>query len=281
MPLYSETLHLPPGVFTILRDLIHERTGLYYDLSQSDLLADKLSPRVIALGFRSFLDYYYLLKYDTVADDEWQSVINALSVQETFFWREADQIRALVDVLIPQYVAAHPGLPVRIWSAACATGEEPLTIALALHEAGWFTRASISIMGSDASPAAIEKARRGIYRERSFRSLAPDLRERYFKQTGGGWQIAPEIHARVSWKIANVTVEADIQHLSTAPFIFCRNAFIYFSEHTIRKTVCLFWKHQPPTGYLCVGASESLLRLATDYQLCEIGGAFMYVKGSC
>lgn len=281
MPLYSETLSLPPGTFTILRDLIHERTGLYYDLSQRDLLADKLSPRVIALGFGSFLDYYYLLKYDAVASDEWQAVMNALSVQETFFWREADQIRALVNVLLPQYVAAHPGQPVRIWSAACATGEEPLTIALALQEAGWFSRASIAIVGSDASPAAIAKARRGIYRERSFRSLAPDLRERYFKQTDAGWQIAAHIHARVRWAVANVTVEDDIQEFSAAPFIFCRNAFIYFSEQTIRRAVGLFWKYQPSPGYLCVGASESLLRLATDYQLCEIGGAFMYVKGSC
>lgn len=280
MSLYSQTLSLPPSAFTILRDLIHERTGLYYDESHRDLLADKLSPRVIALGFGSFLDYYYLLKYDTAADNEWQAVINALSVQETFFWREADQIRALVDVLIPRYVAAHPSQPVRIWSAACASGEEPLTIALALEEAGWFSRAAISIVASDASPAAIDKARRGIYRERAFRSLSPNLRERYFSETGSGWRIAPDIHARVRWTVANVTVEDDIRHLATAPFIFCRNAFIYFSERMIRKSVNLFWKYQPATGYLCVGASESLLRLATDYQLCEIGGAFIYVKGS-
>ncbi len=278
MPLYSETLSLPTGAFTILRDLIHERIGLYYEESQRDLLADKLSPRVIALGFGSFLDYYYLLKYDA-ATDEWQAVMNALSVQETFFWREPDQIRALVDVLIPQFVAKNPGRAIRIWSAACATGEEPLTIAMALQEAGWFARAPISIVGSDASPAAIEKAQRGLYRERSFRSLAPELRERYFKAVSTGWQIVPEIHARVRWKVANVTHEDDIQDLGATPFIFCRNAFIYFSEQSIRKTVDLFWKYQPTIGYLCVGASESLLRITTKYELREIGGAFMYVKG--
>jgi chemotaxis protein methyltransferase CheR len=281
MPLYSETLNLSPGTFSILRDLIHERIGLYYAEEQRDLLADKLSPRVIARGFGSFLDYYYLLKYDALADDEWQAVMNALSVQETFFWREVDQVRALVDLLLPQYVAAYPGQPVRIWSAACASGEEPLSIAMALDEAGWFQRATIMILASDASSAAIEKARRGIYRERSFRSLPPNLWNRYFTAIAGGWQIDPQIHARVTWTLANLTEEAEIRHLSTARFIFCRNAFIYFSQQTIRKTVELFRQYQPTPGYLFIGAAESLLRITASYQLTELGGTFVYVKGSC
>ncbi|HEX6291237.1 MAG TPA: CheR family methyltransferase [Herpetosiphonaceae bacterium] len=281
MPLYSETLSLPPSTFAILRDLIHERTGLYYAEDQRDMLADKLSPRVIALGFGSFLDYYYLLKYDAASDEEWRALLNALSVQETFFCREADQVRTLVEVLIPQYVAANPGVTVRIWSAACATGEEPLSIAMALDQAGWFSRAPITILASDASSAAIEKARSGLYRDRSFRSVPESLRARYFTAAGGAWRIDPQIHARVTWAVANVTVDEEIRHLSTAPFIFCRNAFIYFSERTIRKTVDLFRTYQPTPGYLFVGASESLLRITTSYQLCEIGGTFVYVKGAC
>jgi chemotaxis protein methyltransferase CheR len=280
MPFYSETLGLPPSTFIILRDLIHERTGLYYHEEQRDLIADKLSPRVIALGFGSFLDYYYLLKYDTAASSEWQVVINTLSVQETFFWREADQVRMLVDVLLPRYVAAHPGHLVRIWSAACASGEEPLSIAMALDQAGWFRRAAISILASDASSTAIEKARRGIYRERSFRGLSPALWTRYFTAAGGVWQIDPRIQARVTWTIANLTVEEEIQELSATPFIFCRNAFIYFSQRTIRKTVDLFWKYQPTPGYLFLGASESLVRITPNYQLCEAGDTFVYVKGA-
>jgi chemotaxis protein methyltransferase CheR len=281
MPLYSETLSLPPGTFAILRDLIHERIGLYYADSQRDLLADKLSLRVIACGFGSFLDYYYLLKYDSGAHAEWYAVMNALSVQETFFWREIDQVRTLVDRLLPQYVAAHPGRTVRIWSAACASGEEPLSIAIALAEAGWFQRAAITILASDASPAAIEKARRGRYRERSFRSLPEHLRARYFTQDGDAWRIAPELHARVTWSVANVTAEHEIEQLSAAPFIFCRNAFIYFSDQTIRKTIDLFHKYQPTPGYLFVGASESLLRLTASYQLCEIGRTFVYSNHAC
>ena len=280
MPLFSDTLSLPPGTFTILRDLIHERIGLYYADVQRELVADKLSARVIALGFGSFLDYYYLLKYDAADGDEWRAVMDALSVQETYFWREFDQVRLLVERLVPQYVAAHPGRELRIWSAACATGEEPLTIAMALDQAGWFSRARITIVGSDASPAAIARARRGVYRERSFRALAPSVRERYFTPADGVWQVASELQAHIQWAVANVTVDSEIRELSRAPFIFCRNAFIYFSDRTIGKAVELFYRYQPAPGYLFVGASESLLRIPSQYQLAEIGGTFAYCKSA-
>src|SRR5262245_25105777 len=131
-------LLIPNGTEILLRDLVQERTGMLYDNEKTCLLLEKLSPLVIERGFQSFLDYYYLLKYDERADDEWRLVIDAISVQETFFWREMDQIRALVEHLIPRWMAETKGKPLRIWSAACATGEEPLTIAMAISEAGLF-----------------------------------------------------------------------------------------------------------------------------------------------
>src|ERR1044072_2319220 len=137
MTFYSESLVWSGSAFVLLRALMHERTGLFYENGKSDLLTDKLSPLVIERGFSSYLDYYYLLKYDSAAQAEWQNVMNALSVQETYFWREIDQVRARVQTLVPQWHERKAGSPLRIWSAACATGEEPLTIAIALNEAGW------------------------------------------------------------------------------------------------------------------------------------------------
>jgi chemotaxis protein methyltransferase CheR len=279
MAFYADTLGLSDSAFTLLRDLIHERAGLFYDNGKSDLLTDKLSPLVVERGFNSFLDYYYLLKYDTEAEQEWKRVMDALSVPETFFWREMDQVRALVDVIVPQYFSSPRAQPLRIWSAACATGEEPLSIAMALNEEGWFDRAPIEIYASDASEAAIGRARRGIYRERSFRSLPPKLREKYFSEVQGGWRIAPSLHAKVRWATANLMDEGDVAAFATAPVIFCRNVFIYFSDETIRKTVRMFAERMPAPGYLFVAASESLLRLTTQVQFQEIGGAFVYVKG--
>ncbi|HEX8688475.1 MAG TPA: CheR family methyltransferase, partial [Pyrinomonadaceae bacterium] len=178
------SLGVTGGADKLLRDLIHERTGLFFDNGKGDILADKLSPLVIERGFTSLLDYYYLLKYDEAAQGEWRNVMNALSVPETYFWREMDQVRALVEWVVPRWFAAPGAGPLKIWSAACATGEEPLTIAMALDEAGWLGRVPVEIHATYASTAAVEKARRGLYRERAFRNLPAELRARYFTQDG-------------------------------------------------------------------------------------------------
>jgi chemotaxis protein methyltransferase CheR len=278
MQFYADTLSLSPSAFTILRDLIHDHTGLFFEDSKRDILANKLSPRAIERGFDSFLDYYYLLKYDQAAQDEWDHVMDALAVQETYFWREIDAVHALVDVLLPQWQATHQGEPLRIWSAACATGEEPLTIAMALEEAGWFDRIAIEIYASDASQVAIAAARRGIYRKRSFRSLPPALHEKYFTEAANGWQVAPALQARVRWAMANLAAPAEVAALARVPIIFCRNVFLYFSPAVIRRVVNSFGEHMASPGYLFVGVSESLLRLTDMFELREVGGAFVYVR---
>jgi len=274
----SHDLALPEGTTTLIRNLINERTGMFFDNGKSDLLIDKLSPLVIERGFTSYLDYYYLLKYDTAANTEWQDVMNALSVQETYFWREIDQIKALVQTLVPQWHARNPHSTLRIWSAACATGEEPLTIAMALNEAGWFEKMPIEIFASDASSNALARAEAGVYRDRAFRNLPAHLRDRYFDAEGSCSRVKSELHSRVKWKLANLIDEGQIAPQANADFIFCRNVFIYFSESAIGRVVRSFSRFMRPPGYLFVGAAESLLRLTTDFNLTEIDDAFVYAK---
>ena len=274
----SQNLALPEGTTALMQSLISERTGMSFDNGKRDLLIDKLSSLVIDRGFSSFLDYYYLLKYDASSRSEWLNVMNALSVQETYFWREFDQIRALVQTLVPQWLAKNAGSTLRIWSAACATGEEPLTIAIALNEAGLFERASIEILASDASTNAIDRATAGVYRERAFRNLPHDLRDRYFVAEGSAWRVRSDIHSRIKWSIANLIDESQVAPLASSDFIFCRNVFIYFSESAIGRVVRSFARHIRPPGYLFVGAAESLLRLTTDFNLIETDDAFVYVK---
>ncbi|QJW98189.1 CheR family methyltransferase [Frigoriglobus tundricola] len=268
---------IPIGVFVLLRDIIRDRIGVWFDDDKRDLLAGKLAERLRARALVSFLDYYYLLKYGPGADEEWPQLTDALSVQETYFWRELDQVRALVDVLVPEHVAAERG-PVRVWSAACATGEEPLSIAIALAEGGWFDRADVEVWASDVSPAALDKARAGVYRERSFRALPPHLREKYFTPVAGGWSVARDLHSRVNFVRANLLEPSDTVTLATAPFVFCRNVFIYFSAATVARVVGHFAARMPRPGFLFPGVSESLLRVTTEFQLEEVGKAFVYAK---
>jgi len=267
-------LRVPEGVSRLLRDLIHDRTGLFFEDTRMDFLIEKLEPAAQDRGVGSFLEYYYALKDNE--SGEWERAWEALSVQETYFWREMSQVCALVKAVIPDWFCK-TALPFRIWSAACATGEEPYTIAIALAEAGLDTQ-PIEITGTDASLEALEKAERAIYREKSFRSLPVELRQKYFEPVGGGWKLSMEIRRRVRFKRANLLEPGDVAELARVQAIFCRNVFIYFSRHAIRQTVAMIAAKMPPGGFLFVGAAESLLRITTDFELKEISGALGYVR---
>lgn len=266
----------PEPVPRLLRDLVHERTGIFFEDSRLGSLLEKLHDRVHENGCNSYLDYYYILKYEEKGPDEWRRLMDAFSVQETYFWRENDQLTALVDEIVPAWFAAGANkAPLRIWSAACATGEEPYSIVIALRERGWGAH-PIEIFASDASEAALAKARLGIYRERSFRTLPPELRARYFTTVPGGMRLDPEIMARVSFHQVNLADPEQTSWLAAAPVIYCRNVFIYFSAASISRVLASFARQMPDGGNLFVGASESLLKLTDDFELLQLGSAFVY-----
>lgn len=278
MPTFPDvcTLSVPEGVPALLRDLIHDRTGIYFEPANFDTLLDKLHDRAMHHGCQSYLDYYYILKYEERGPDEWLRVMDAFSVQETYFWRELGQITALTNTVLPQWFTT-TAQRLRIWSAACATGEEPCSIVMALLEAG-LGHLPVEVCASDASEAALAKARRGVFRERSFRALPAELQEKYFRRVSDGWQIVPDVLRRVTFQRANLIAPAESGALADAPVIFCRNVFIYFSPDAIRRTLSVFAGRMPTGGHLFVGASESLLKLTTDFELREIDNAFVYLR---
>jgi chemotaxis protein methyltransferase CheR len=272
-------VRIPERTLPLLRDLINAHTGMFYDDERMTQLRDRLSPLALERGFDSLLDYYYLLKYDGTAADEWRRVVDALSVQETYFWREVDQVQALTSRILPSLVEAGRR-SVRIWSVPCATGEEPLSIAMALEEDGWFDRLAIEIHASDASDAALRKAETGRYGLRAFRQLPPLLREKYFDPVATNtWAVKPALKARVAlWNRVNVVQPQEVAPFAAVDVIFCRNLFIYFHETTVRRVAEQFADCMRTPGFLCVGAAESLLRVTTRFELQDIGGAYVYVR---
>jgi chemotaxis protein methyltransferase CheR len=274
-----DSLGIAGGITQVFADLIHDRLGLTFEPMRHDQLADRLAPLVVARGLSSFMDYYYVLKYSQDAA-EWGRVMDALAVPETYFWRESDQIRAIVHDVIPGLVEQAQGDTVRIWSVPCSTGEEPLTIAMMLAEAGWLQRAPIEILASDASPSAIARARAGRYGPRAFRNLAPALQEKYFERIDERtWSISPALQRFVRYDVVNLMDTPQVAAHASVPVVFCRNVFIYFSTASIQRVVGAFAERMSSPGYLCIGASESLLRLGTRFELREIGGSFVYVRG--
>lgn len=271
-------IRVPERTLQLLRELVSSQAGIHYDDDRLDLLRDRLVPLALERNFDSLLDYYYLLKYD--AADEWARVMDALSVQETYLWREADQFRALTQTIVPQLLERRRSR-IRIWSIPCASGEEPLSIAIALEEARAFDRASIEIYASDASEAALFKARQGRYGRRSFRQLPDDLRDKYFTRTPAKeeWTVKPALAARITaWSRVNLVQPGEASLLASCDVIFCRNLFIYFTPACVRDIALRFAAAMPSPGYLCVGAAESLLRANAGFELQELGGAYVYVK---
>jgi len=267
-------LPLSPQVFSILSALIEERLGLYFNSDYRDVLIEKLSPRALELGFESMLDYYYFLRYDAAASVELLAIADALTVNETYFFRESTQLRVLVeDVLAP---AIAKGARPRVWCAACSTGEEPISLAAMLDECGLLTR--VELLASDVSERALQVARRGIYGARAVRSL--EGLPSWLSRDGERNVTSPRLREAIDWRLVNLLDTESIKAIGRFDAIICRNVMIYFRDETTQGVVSRLHDALVSGGLLLVGASESLLRLGTAFSCEEQRGAFFYRKGA-
>jgi chemotaxis protein methyltransferase CheR len=260
-----------PQVLGLLSGLVEERTGIEYEARDYQLFGDKVLTRAQEAGFESALDYYYFLRYDASATAEFDALVEALVVTETYFFREAGPLHTVVEqILVP---AARRGARPRVWSAACASGDEPLTIAMMLDEAGALS--STEIVASDLSLGAHRRARERGFGPRSLRSL-PHGAHRWLRLEGDRAFVDSRLLDSVDWRQVNLTQPADVAALGTFDVVVCRNVLIYFSDETIQRVVRTIEGQLRPEGRLLVGVSESLLRFGTLLECEERGGAFLY-----
>ncbi|RKG97721.1 protein-glutamate O-methyltransferase CheR [Corallococcus sp. CA053C] len=269
-------LPLSPQVFSILTMLIEQRSGLHYGPEDRDLLSEKVSSRALDAGFDSLLDYYYFLRYDPKGAAALDALVDSLLVHETYFFREPQALEALVDeVLVPR---ARAGLQPRVWCAACATGEEPLTLAMMLDAKG--VLADVSLQASDLSLRALERAKAGEFNLRCLRALPKGVEGRWLDVVGGRPRVRPELVAKVEWRQLNLMDSANFPGPETFDAILCRNVLIYFKDDTARRVVDDLTRTLKPGGHLLVGTSESLMRFGTALHCEERRGAFFYSKAS-
>jgi chemotaxis protein methyltransferase CheR len=270
----SSTLPLSPQVFSILSALIEERLGLFFNVDYRDVLVEKLSPRALELGFESMLDYYYFLRYDAAATAELLAIADALTVNETYFFREVTQLRVLVEDMLAPLVAK--GHRPRVWCAACSTGEEPLSLASLLDERGLLGQ--VQLLASDVSERALQVARRGRYGARAVRAF--ESLPAWLSCEGELNVASARLRESIEWQRINLLDAATITGLGHFDAIICRNVMIYFRDETMQTVVSRLHDALVPDGYLLVGASESLLRLGTVFTCEERRGAFFYRKGA-
>lgn len=249
--------------FRHLRDLIRDRFGIHYDDTKQFLLQSRLQTRLIKRSLTDFAAYARFLASGPERQDEWDELASVLSNNETYFFRE----RAQLDVLASDVVAdaLRTGEKLRVWSSACSTGEEPLSLAMTLLETRRLAPSRISIKGSDLSPRALERCERGFYRDLSFRASPPELIQKYFKPFEGGFLVADEVKRLVRFFRINLLDEAAVAAQGPLDAIFCRNVLIYFDKPTQKRVVEAFARALRPRGYLFLGHAESIMRLTDLY----------------
>ena len=266
-------LPLSPQVFSILSALVEERVGLSYSLADMDIFASKASARALEAGFESMLDYYYCLRYDDPEQREFQRLAESLLVHETFFFREFDPLRAA----LAHFVAPHAkaGRRARVWCAACATGEEPVTIAMLLHEAQLSDQ--VELIASDLSQSALERAKRGVFSPRALRQQSDHpLAARYLETSPQGIVAHPSLLQSIDFRQVNLIDHAAVEALGSFDLIVCRNVLIYFDDARVHSVVSRLAGRIRPEGALLIGVSESLMRFGTSLTCEEHGGSFVY-----
>ncbi len=262
-----------PHLSALFASLVEEAAGIYYGPQDRALFESKLVAYATDAGYDTLLDYYYRLRYDDPTGAELQRLIEALVVHETYFFRELPPLVELVDGHLARTVNARGSA--RVWSAACATGEEPLTLAMLLDDRGLLDR--VEIVASDVSTQVLDRARAGRFGKRALRDGHPiHLARRYLDVTDRGITIVPRLLERVAYRTVNLVEDADVDALGVFDAIVCRNVLIYFRDEQAIRVVDRLARALAPDGLLCVGVSESLLRFGTALVCEERAGCFFY-----
>lgn len=262
-----------------LCEFLYRRTGMLFDDSKRYYIDRRLTERIRATRSRNFQEYFAHLRSD--AEHEIQHLINAFTVNETYFYREDHQLRCMTLNLIDEAVLRKtPDEPIRIWSVPCSTGEEPYSIAIWLLE-NWPTVDchNIEIIGSDIDTQALKIAAEGRYGERSLMKLSRSIKDRYFRsQIDGTFQIDLGLRDSIRFTSVNLIDTPSMAEYRNIDIVFCRNVLIYFDEASRRLAAENIYDCLRPGGYICLGHSETMSRISSLYQVCRFPDAIVYQK---
>lgn len=266
----------------MIRALVRRETGILIERKKNYYLENRLSQRMENSGCSSFREYYDRLTADSQRHEEVQCLIEAITINETYFFRDFPQLRGFAEEVLPKYAAAKRAngqRSLRIWSAACSTGEEPYTIAIILREMlDDFEDWNIRIEATDIDRKVIRYAEQGIYSDRSIRETPLIYRRQYFRQSSVGWELDESIRSCVRFDRLNLSDPAMLASRRGYDMIFCRNVLIYFDEDSRRKVVDGLYDALLPGGCLFLGHAESVGRITAAFRLEKIGEFPCYRK---
>jgi len=255
---------LPDELFDKFARLIYEKTGLHYELNKKYYVQKRLEKRAESLEMDNLNEYYMMLRF---ADDEseLEMLVNELTVNETYFFRDFPQLRNFAEDVLPVFMREKGDRKkIKIWSAACSTGEEPYTLSIILLEMldepeEW----EIQILASDINTEVLQKARAGLYEGRSVRDVPPEYLEKYFTKRDDKYLINLNVKKPVSFRRINLADRNEMSSVSGCDFIFCRNCLIYFDDESRKSVLSNFYESLNPGGFIFLGHSESVGRISS------------------
>jgi len=270
---------LSEDVFRLIRDIIKDYCGLYFDDSSRYLIEKRLSRRVKNHHLNDFRDYYRFIRYDKNTEQELSAIMDILTVNETYFFREQNQLKAFSEEILEELKVTNKGGKVlRIWSAGCSTGEEPYTISMLINEKSNFNGWDIEICGSDINQRVLQAARKGVYKKNAFRTTEPHYIKKYFKEEDGSFQINDNVKRHVNFSYLNLLDPFKTRFLGNMDVIFCRNVLIYFDNASRKRVIENFFNRLVDGGYLLLGHAESLINISTAFNLKHLKNDMVYQK---
>jgi chemotaxis protein methyltransferase CheR len=270
---------LTDAEYRMFAELVRSHCGLHFGDDARFLLEKRLQRRIRELAVPSFSAYHYQLRNPARGDDELSKLVDELTTNETYFFREYGQLRALIDEIFEELLAdssERRGRPINVWSAGCSSGEEPYTIAIMAREAGLRPGVDLRVYASDISTRTLRKARQGVYRDASFRDTDVSMRDKYFTEKDSLWRISDEIKRDVDFIHLNLMDQSKLALLGNMDVIVCRNVIIYFDLETKAQVIKTFYEKLRPGGHLLLGHSESLINLSTEFELRHLRHDLVY-----
>jgi chemotaxis protein methyltransferase CheR len=272
--------------FVELRKLIYAKSGIHLGDEKVYFLKRRVEKRMEELGIEDPEEYLSYLRFFDRQGRELQELIEEVTVNETYFFREFPQLQAFAEHCLPDVLERKKksllSTRLRLLSAGCSTGEEAYTLAIILREMVEGVDSLLAkIVAVDIDRKALDKALLGIYDTRSVRDVPRVYLERYFDKLGNGtYRVKNTLRDLVTFKQVNLADRDEILSLGIASFdfIFCRNVLIYFSDEVRRRVVENFYLMLQPGGYIFLGHSESLSRISTAFALRRMGGYLVYQK---
>lgn len=253
--------------FNHVKTIVYDFAGIDLNESKKNLVYNRLAKRIRFLEMNSFAEYLSFV--ESVGEEEFVHLINAITTNLTFFFRENHHFEYLATKVIPELLEKNKASKkIRIWSAGCSTGEEPYSIAAVVKEtvpAGW----DVEILATDLDTNVVETAKRGVYSVERLKGVTEERRKRWFMRGKGAQdglaKVKPELQSIIKFGQINLMHEWPIKHKMDV--IFCRNVVIYFDKPTQAKLFNRYADLLNEQGYLFIGHSESLYKVSDRFEL--------------